>query len=95
MDDVSGHMWLFARKEKAWVMAVSGSSRAMLAMSFWAQIFVLLCGDMHLTFSLGQWERSIISIYHSVHHVLCIQSCVLETVTHINSTQLCESVPPI
>ena len=62
MEDGTAHVWQLVRRGKVWMVTVSGRSSAILVMSFLAQLFVLLCGDVHLIPSFGQWERKT-SIY--------------------------------
>ena len=71
MEDGSAHVWWLVRRGEVRVMEVSGRSSAVLVMSSLAQLLVLLCGDMYLYSSHGQWEivsfivmgRSALSIF--------------------------------
>ena len=65
MEDGSAHVWWLVRRGEVRVVEVSGRSSAVLVMSSLAQLLVLLCGDVHLYPSHGQWERDRNSILHS------------------------------
>ena len=57
MEDGSAHVWWLVRRGEARMAAMGGSSSAVLMMSSLAQMLILLCGDVHLYPSYGQWER--------------------------------------
>ena len=54
MEDGSARMYWLVRRGEFQVVEVSGRSSAVLVMSSLAQLWVLLCGDMHLYYSHGQ-----------------------------------------
>ena len=56
MEDGSAHVWWLVRREEVRVVEVSGRSSAVLVVSSLIQLLVLLCGDVHLHPSYGQWE---------------------------------------
>ena len=64
MEDGRAHVWWLVRRGEVRVVEVSGRSSAVLMMSSLAQLLVLLCGDVHLYPSHGQWE-GMASIFHS------------------------------
>ena len=63
MEDGSAHVWWLVRRGEARVAAMGGSSSAVLMMSSLAQMLILLCGDVHLYPSYGQWERECAGTY--------------------------------
>ena len=62
MGDDCAHVWWLVRRGEVWVV---GRSSVVLVMSSLAQLLVLLCGDIHLYISHGQWERDGNSVFHS------------------------------
>ena len=64
MDDGPAHVWWLVRRGEVRVVEVSGRSSAVLVMSSLAQLLVLLCGDVLLYTSHGEWEGDHSSVHH-------------------------------
>ena len=62
MENGSQHVLWLARRGEVRVVEVSGRKNKVLMMSL-TQLLVLLCGDVDLYPSRGQWERYEISSY--------------------------------
>ena len=62
MEDGPAHVWWLVRRGEVWVVEVSGRSSAVLVMSSLTQLLVLLCGDVYLYPSHGQWVGEMNSI---------------------------------
>ena len=64
MGDGHAHMQGLVRRGVVQVVDVNGRGSAVLTMSSLAQLLVLVCGDVHLYSSQGQWERDKNGVLH-------------------------------
>ena len=95
MENGPAHVWWLVRRGGVRVVEVSGRNSAVLVMSSLAQLLVLLCGDVLLYTSHGEWEIIVVSTMAkegiSVIHwltvtvgIYCLHTCCMFTLSFMH-----------